>query len=275
MEIYNLAQMRELLRDFYNLVGLKVCIYDSDEEELSFYPEKLSPFCELLRQDGEMDKRCKQCDRHAFDECRKNYKQYFYTCHAGLLECMSPIVYDQKIIGYMVLGQIKLKGNADFDGISHRLPQDKLDKLRERYDNLPTIELEKLHSAMRILDACTSYEYLKNLIDYSENRIDVAIGKYINNNMADDLSVPKLCSVFHLSHSEIYSIFKRYFRATPAEYIKSRRLGKACEYLESTALPVNEIGRRCGVPDYNYFSKIFKRTYGISPREYRKSKRKK
>ena len=275
MEIYNQDKILQLLKDFYNLVGLKACIYNSSGEELSFYPEKLSPFCKLLREDANMDKRCQECDSRAFEECRKTHKQHLYTCHAGLLECMSPIVYDKKIIGYMVLGQIKLKGNTDFDAICHRLPKEKLDGLRKRYDRLPTIELDKLNSAMRILDACTSYEYMKGLVDLSENKIDVAIEKYVDDNVAEDLSVPKLCSVFHLSHSEIYSIFKRYFKATPAEYIKARRLEKACEYLENTNLPINEICRRCGVPDYNYFSKIFKRAYGISPREYRKAKLKK
>ena len=59
MDVYNQKKLWELLRDFYNLVGLKVCIYDSDEEELVYYPEKLSSFCSLLREDAKMDERCR------------------------------------------------------------------------------------------------------------------------------------------------------------------------------------------------------------------------
>ena len=102
MDVYNQKKLWELLRDFYNLVGLKVCIYDSDEEELVYYPEKLSSVCALLREDEKMEERCRECDRRAFAQCKKTYKQYVYTCHAGLMECMSPIIYDKKIIGYII-----------------------------------------------------------------------------------------------------------------------------------------------------------------------------
>ena len=270
MDIYNQNKLRELARDFYNLVGLKVCIYDANEEELAFYPEKLSAFCAHLREDEEMDRRCLECDRKAFAECKKTYKQHFYTCHAGLLEYMSPVIYGDKIIGYMVLGQIKAEKNGGFEKISSRLPEEKRGELQRCYDKLSSISLGKLKSAMRILDACTGYEYLKGLLEISGNKIDVRIADYITANISTPLSVPSLCSEFHLSHSEIYSVFKRYFNATPAEYIKVRRLSKACELLKKTNMQINKIGSECGFPDYNYFSKIFKREYKISPREYRK-----
>ena len=271
MEIYDQKKICELTKDFYNLVGLKVCIYDNNEEELAFYPEKLSSFCAVLREDKEMDKRCRECDCCAFAECKRTRKQYVYTCHAGLLECMSPIVFDKKIIGYLVLGQIKAGEDTDFDKIAHRLPVDKIERLRKEYDSLASIEVDKLRSAMRILDACTGYEYLKALVGRSENKVDVMLADYINDNLGGELSVPGLCSKFHLAHSEIYAIFKRCFNATPAEYIKARRLEKACELLKNTDMPINKIGSKCGFPDYNYFSKVFKKEKGTNPRAYRRS----
>ena len=54
----------------------------------------------------------------------------------------------------------------------------------------------------------------------SEQKIDIQISNYINANAEGDLSVQKLCSVFHLSNNELYSIFKEYFMSTPAEYVK-------------------------------------------------------
>lgn len=269
MEIYDQKKLYELIKDFYTLVGLKVCIYDRTGEELVFYPKKLSSFCALLREDKDMDERCRKCDKKAFAECTKTYRQYVYTCHAGLMECMSPIIFDKEIIGYMVLGQIKSSENSEFDKIADRLPKEKLSELKKCYDNLPIIEMEKLGAAMRIVDACTGYEYLKSLVSASDKQIDKLIGKYINDNLNKDLSVSSICSEFRLSHSEVYSIFKEYFDSTPAEYIKKRRLAKACEMLENTDLSINVIGRKCGFPDYNYFSKVFKRAYGISPRNYR------
>lgn len=125
--------------------------------------------------------------------------------------------------------------------------------------------------AMRILDACTGYEYLKELVRSAERRIDLRIGGYIDDNLSGNLSVQQLCSRFRLSHSEIYALFREYFRTTPAEYIRERRLDKACRLLAGTSLPVGKISAECGIPDYNYFSKIFRRTRGVSPRQYRKA----
>ena len=264
---YDFTKIQSLLKDFYNLTGIKTCIYDNEENEICYYPEKFTPYCSLLRKNPKMDERCKKCDEKAFATCKKTRSQYVYTCHAGLIECVSPILYDNKIIGFVVLGQIKPQNGAR--SITDReYSSENLDKM---YQNLPNISMEKINSAIKIIDACAGYEYLKNLLKSVENRIDVLLDRYVSKHLNSDLSVQTLCSVFHLSHSEIYSIFKEYFHSTPADYVKTRRLFYARTLLETTSLPVNVICKKCGLDDYNYFSKIFKRHFGFSPRELRKN----
>jgi AraC-like DNA-binding protein len=266
MQTYNLQKLKELLRDFHSLTGMKICIYDNNENELCFYPEKLSSFCKLLREDGAMDARCRDCDRRAFAECNKTHRQYVYTCHAGLIECVSPITYGGGIIGYVAIGQIKEDKHARLiDAIAK-----KDGELEQAFNSLPAMSRDKINSAIHIMDACTGYEYLKSLMTNVENDIESRISSYLANNLQGDLSVSKLCSVFHLSHSEIYAIFKTYFSSTPAEHIKKCRLIRACELLKSTKLQVNKIAANVGIPDYNYFSKIFKKEFSVSPRQYRK-----
>lgn len=268
---YDLQKMQELLHDFYTLTNIKTSIHDSSGNELCFYPAKLTEFCASLRSDKEMDERCKECDKRAFAVCKKTHKQYVYTCHAGLIECISPILYDEKLIGYIALGQIKAHGRTDFERVKENLPESLHASLAEVFDELPSLEMEKIYSAMRIIDACTGYEYLKGLVRAAESKIDVTIGGYVDDHLSSDLSVQTLCSKFRLSHSEIYSIFKEYFHSTPAEFIKTRRLNKACDLLKTSTLPVNKISELCGIPDYNYFSKVFKLAFGVSPRTYRKT----
>ena len=67
-----------------------------------------------------------------------------------------------------------------------------------------------------------------------------------------------------------YSIFKEYFNSSVADFVKNRRLNRACALLRETELPVNRIAEQCGIPDYTYFSKTFKKYFGMSPREFRK-----
>ncbi len=217
-----------------------------------------------------MDSRCKDCDKLAFANCRKTRSQYVYTCHAGLQECISPILYDDQIIGFIMIGQIKKSDGHDFIHIEKNIPQNLKRQLKSAYESLPVISAEKLLSAFRILDACASYELLKTLVQFYNNPIDAQIDKYIYDNLTSPLSVSHLCSKFHLSHSEIYNICKDYFNCTPAEYVKKCRLTRACKLLTTTNLSVKRIAIQCGIPDYNYFSKIFKSAFGLSPTKYKK-----
>ena len=261
MKVYDIQKMQELLHDFYNLTGIKMCIYDSEEHELCYYPEKLTPFCRALREDGAMDEQCRACDRRAFAACKATHRRTAYTCHAGLFECFSPILYEDKIVGYIVIGQIRPRERA-FAGTDTRLAA--------LYERLPTVAEDKIDSAIHILDACAGYEYLKALVSDYDRRIDARLAAYIEEHLKDELSVNALCRKFHLSRVELYALFREYFSATPAEFIKARRLQKACSLLEHTRLPVAKIAAECGIPDYNYFSKQFKKQFGASPTARRK-----
>ena len=42
-----------------------------------------------------MNERCESCDRKAISICKQTHEQYIYTCHAGLLECISPILFEK------------------------------------------------------------------------------------------------------------------------------------------------------------------------------------
>lgn len=270
MQVYDTEKMKTLLHDFYFLTGIKICIYDSAENEICYYPEKLSAFCSALRKDEAMDRRCTECDKNAFSVCKKTHRQHSYTCHMGLFECVSPVLYEDRIVGYIAVGQIRRDKEAGFDGAAARLSAEKAEQLRDSYEKLPLFSREKIEAAVHILDACTGYEYLKTLVFSANNRLDSRINDYIEKNMEGDLSVAKLCSEFRLSKTELYEIFREFFSDPVAEFIKKRRLEKASELLKDTALPVNKIAKKCGIPDYNYFSKIFKKQCGMSPLQYRK-----
>ncbi|MBD9009716.1 MAG: AraC family transcriptional regulator [Clostridiales bacterium] len=50
-----------------------------------------------------------------------------------------------------------------------------------------------------------------------------------------------------------------------AEYIRKKRLEYACSMLKSGELSVAEVSEKAGFSDYNYFSRLFKKHYGVSP----------
>ncbi len=88
--------------------------------------------------------------------------------------------------------------------------------------------------------------------------------------IGEDLGVEALQSAARCSRRELYRIVKETYGCTPGLLVRRRKIEHACLLLRSTDLPITEIAAACGISDYNYFSKIFRQSEGVSPREYRK-----
>lgn len=264
----NTAELQKLLVDFYTLTNMKICIYDSDGKEVSFFPERFSAFCGRLREDERMDGMCKECDLAAIERCRRTGRAQIYTCHAGLTECITPIIVGSNIRGFIAIGQIRGEKSIKFTG------KNMDSKIRESllvdYEALPVMPESRIEAAAHVLEACASYEELKRFIDDFETDIEGRIEEFVRDNLTENIGVERLCFEFGFSRRELYSVMKRSFGCTPAEYVKNVRLERACRFLRMTKKSISIVAEECGIGDYNYFSKLFKKRYGVSPREYRK-----
>ena len=97
--------------------------------------------------------------------------------------------------------------------------------------------------------------------------------EYIKNNYKnDDMSLNTVAAFVNLSPNHFSSMFRKETGENFIEYLTRVRLEKAADLLVCTNLKTLEVGEQVGYLDPHYFSYIFKKTYGISPKEYRKSK---
>ena len=264
----NSKTIDQLLIDFHTLTNIKICIFDASGKEIDFYPEKLSPFCAKLRENEKLDSLCRSCDQKAITECRSTRTAKIYTCHAGLTECIVPIIVAGVIRGFIAFGQIREDCEKSHqEELSLKL----YPNLSSEYYSLPLISKRKIEAIAHVLKACASYEQFKQFVNTLETNLETRIEEYVQTNITDNIGVEKMCRHFHCSRKELYSIIKRAYDCTPAEYVKSLRLKLACELLKTTKNSVSKIAVACGIEDYNYFSKIFKKQFGVSPRDYRKS----
>ena len=91
--------------------------------------------------------------------------------------------------------------------------------------------------------------------------------------MSEDLSRPlRLQEVAHsvnLSASRLQHLFKADTNMTPAQYLKSLRMQRAKQLIDSTYLNTKEIMRRVGMKDESHFVREFKRVYGLPPGSYK------
>lgn len=93
---------------------------------------------------------------------------------------------------------------------------------------------------------------------------------YVNRNIESDLSLKSAAEKFYVSEGYLSKVFKKYMNVPASTYILNLRLTKAKQYLTDTKKSVEEISQLCGFSSANYFGLIFKKTVGLSPRNYRK-----
>lgn len=263
-------ELLELLKHFYNLTGMKICVFDENCREICYYPEKLCAFCSLLRRDGATDAACVKSDLAHFEECAQKKQTVTYTCHVGLTECIAPILYEGALTGFIMIGQIR-RENVPFSEVSAKLENIPADfsEAEKLYSEIQPKSLSKIRSAIAILNACAGYLHYKKLVVNKNRKIDEEIADYVCTHLQEKLGVDLLCRRFRLSRSELYRLTKDYFSCTVGEFVLRERIRKAKELLRNTSLPVHKIAAESGIPDYNYFSKIFKKQTGVSPSAYR------
>ncbi len=71
-----------------------------------------------------------------------------------------------------------------------------------------------------------------------------------------------------LSRTNFYKKMKEVTNETPHEFINTIQMKKAALLLKNTNYTISEISVICGFNDTNYFSKIFKKYFGESPKSY-------
>ena len=96
---------------------------------------------------------------------------------------------------------------------------------------------------------------------------------FIQASYADDLSLDQLSEVGGLSPSTFARAFRAQTGLTPHRFLIKVRIAIACDLLERTAIPVTEVGMRCGFGQPSHFSTMFRQTLGMTPREYRHAHR--
>ena len=120
------------------------------------------------------------------------------------------------------------------------------------------------------METCASHLYLKQAISVKDEDLSKQVDDYIRKHYSEDLSAESISSYFGISRSRLYRVTEHSFGKGIMEQIRSIRIAEACRLLEETDLKIADISARIGYEDYNYFTKIFKRKCGVTPREYRK-----
>lgn len=91
----------------------------------------------------------------------------------------------------------------------------------------------------------------------------------INFDITADLSLKTTAEYLNVNASYLSNLFKKETGYTLTNYVNRKRMEHAAFLLSTTALSVSSIAQQCGILDDNYFTKLFKRQYQLTPSQYR------
>ncbi len=155
-----------------------------------------------------------------------------------------------------------------------RLVATMLDEFKSRRTGYQSV----LHGCVRILFT----RLLRKLSVYSdelspsvseENRIIREIVDYIDENCSEKISLEELASRSFYNPSYFGRLLKRYFGKSFTQYIKEKRIANAAFNLEHSEHTVEAVMELAGYSDKKLFYKHFREIYGMTPKEYRQSRK--
>ena len=260
---FDVEKINSVLQNFYTVTKIKTMLCASDLSVITAIPFEECAFCAALAKNKASKSLCDDCTKQALLRCQKEQKLLVYTCHAGLIEAVSPIFMDDIIVGYMMLGQV-LQTDSDQASIARYAAPYIGPAAGESLKGLVAKTHEEIHAAIAMMQSCVCYFLMNKLITEKHGNLLLELKAYIENNPAADLSADALGKKFGLSRNSLYKISNTYFGMPIAQYARIKRL-KYAEALIQTGCSVTLAAEQAGFTDYGYFGKLFKQHLGKTP----------
>lgn len=119
-------------------------------------------------------------------------------------------------------------------------------------------------------EICHKYCLLiKNYANPDSSRLTKDVIAYIQLHLEEELSLSHLAAHFKKNPSVLSNTFSKETGQTLTKFIHQCRIQEAIRLFNTTYLSVSEVAMTVGYPDFSYFSKVFSKHVGCSPREYR------
>ena len=121
-------------------------------------------------------------------------------------------------------------------------------------------------------------DYCAYVRRYSLKEYSPAVQKvmnYVNLNVAEPLTLESLAAMCFISPSYLSALFKQETGSTLIDYINTQRVNRAAQLLVQNNHTIAAVAEEVGILDVNYFTKIFKKTLGVTPTRYRREHKEK
>lgn len=263
----------EIIRELYHVSGFRISIYNSKREEVCAWPVELQLFCQMVQVNPECLRQCRANDDSAFIKAGQTGEVVIYRCHMGLYEAVAPLYDRGRLSGYLMMGQTLDTMKHSRQEVLRQAVRYIGDngKLHQAVEQIPDRTKAQIFSCVSIMEVCASYISLSNRFKASEEELPHKVRAYIEENYQQDITLDGLCQMFYCSRATLTNSFRKTCGSSVHQYLMVIRLQAGCELLTDEGCTVGQAARMAGFQDQNYFTKAFKKEFGITPSNYRKT----
>jgi len=281
-------RITEIINSLRSLTGLGICFYDfvnffhynnlGQKQNRGHY----CAFCEHTRMLKNGRRLCDLSDRHEAEVMAGQYRRpFFHTCHMGITELIVPLMCEERILGIIFLGQCRLEDENASEHIRQRAQAMGGDGelYVKLYEELPLCTRDRLYDMSTVISHYfdilirdSGAKVLQGLLPPDEALpFSERIKNYIRTNYAHSISLRSISRDLYLHPSHVSRRFHEETGLTITEFILEERIRRAKTMLRQTDISIKNIAVNVGVSDANYFTRIFKKSTGITPAVYRKT----
>lgn len=118
----------------------------------------------------------------------------------------------------------------------------------------------------------TTYRKAKYTKDKADNTFFISLAThFMYENIENKLTLKELADHFGYSESYFYRLFYKETQYAPITYFLHLKIDRASQLLKNTTMKINQIALKLGFDDPYYFSRLFKKIVGMSPKSYRET----
>lgn len=284
-------EIRNIFKQIVNIIsGFNSQEIEEDVVSIRYLLRKdyFIPYCQLIRSTPQGLERCvcPSSYEELINRVKTTHKPCYTFCHAGLVDFAFPLRTKKRSIvvigGQFLFNPLTPESTPTFLDKVNNLPLDKA-RLKEEITSIPVIPFETINSIVALITMILEKIPEMNALDILskistppksrfhliQNAIDFLNQNYYKDHSLSEISRELGISSFYLSH-----IFSEELNTSVIKYRNQLRLKAAKDLLINTPKPITQIAYDLGWNDSNYFSNVFKKNTGQSPRSFRRAHKK-
>lgn len=262
--------LQKIFDHFSSIFDIRILFYSATGDIIKVGLNRPnSKYCNLIQKRHNKLSRCLELDSEKRKEAAEQRETICYTCHAGLGESITPIYSDDILLGFIGFGQFRDREEMPADLKRKWSSRADLEQLEQEYLKLPLFPPEKMNDILGLFSIIINHIVTNRLITMKGDLLLFKIISYLKDNIHLPLSLTEIADKFDRSESTISHLFNRKTGMSFKKNLILMKLEKAEEYLLSYPdIKVSEVAMKTGYEDPLYFSRLFRKYRGVSPKEF-------